>query len=134
MAANTFADKSESGSVGSGPSLPGRDHEARQRALAAICNPTVNSYKRINAPRTSSEATWAPNTVTWTGNNRIYGPFRDRGGSNFACGRRSEPYLMQAVILAAGIDRVRTKADPGRRYDIDMYQMGHTVKNAPKHR
>jgi len=39
-------------------------------ALAAICNPTVNSYKRINAPRTSSGATWAPNTVTWTGNNR----------------------------------------------------------------
>ncbi len=41
-------------------------------ALAAICNPTVNSYKRINAPRTSSGATWAPNTVTWTGNNRTH--------------------------------------------------------------
>jgi glutamine synthetase len=34
-------------------------------ALAAITNPTVNSYKRINAPRTMSGATWAPNTVTW---------------------------------------------------------------------
>ena len=44
----------------------------------------------------------------------------------------ANPYLMQAVILAAGLDGVRTKADPGRRYDIDMYQMGHTVKNAPK--
>ena len=31
-------------------------------ALAAITNPTVNSYKRINAPRTISGATWAPNT------------------------------------------------------------------------
>jgi len=41
-------------------------------ALAAICNPTVNSYKRINAPRTVSGATWAPNTVTWTGNNRTH--------------------------------------------------------------
>ena len=39
-------------------------------ALAAITNPTVNSYKRINAPRTMSGATWAPNTVTWTSNNR----------------------------------------------------------------
>ncbi len=29
-------------------------------ALAAITNPTVNSYKRINAPRTVSGATWAP--------------------------------------------------------------------------
>ena len=33
-------------------------------ALAALTNPTVNSYKRINAPRTMSGATWAPNTVT----------------------------------------------------------------------
>ena len=41
-------------------------------ALAAITNPTVNSYKRINAPRTVSGATWAPNTVTWTGNNRTH--------------------------------------------------------------
>ena len=41
-------------------------------ALAAITNPTVNSYKRINAPRTTSGATWAPNTVTWTGNNRTH--------------------------------------------------------------
>ncbi|MEM8775131.1 MAG: type III glutamate--ammonia ligase, partial [Pseudomonadota bacterium] len=40
--------------------------------MAAITNPTVNSYKRINAPRTTSGATWAPNTVTWTSNNRTH--------------------------------------------------------------
>ncbi len=34
------------------------------KALAAITNPTVNSYKRINPPRTASGATRAPNTVT----------------------------------------------------------------------
>jgi glutamine synthetase len=44
----------------------------RPRRSAAIFNPTVNSYKRINAPRTVSGATWAPNTVTWTGNNRTH--------------------------------------------------------------
>ena len=103
-------------------------------ALAAICNPTVNSYKRINAPRTTSGATWAPNTVTWTGNNRTH-MVRVPGPGRFELrlpDGAANPYLMQAVILAAGIDGVRTKADPGRRYDIDMYQMGHTVKNAPK--
>ncbi len=103
-------------------------------ALAAICNPTVNSYKRINAPRTSSGATWAPNTVTWTGNNRTH-MVRVPGPGRFELrlpDGAANPYLMQAVILAAGIDGVRTNADPGRRYDIDMYQMGHTVKNAPK--
>ncbi|MBP9048478.1 MAG: type III glutamate--ammonia ligase [Tabrizicola sp.] len=103
-------------------------------ALAAICNPTVNSYKRINAPRTSSGATWAPNTVTWTGNNRTH-MVRVPGPGRFELrlpDGAANPYLMQAVILAAGIDGVRTKADPGKRHDIDMYQMGHTVKNAPK--
>lgn len=103
-------------------------------ALAAITNPTVNSYKRINAPRTTSGATWAPNTVTWTGNNRTHmvrvpapGRFELRlpdGAAN--------PYLLQAVIIAAGLDGIRTNADPGRRYDIDMYADGHKVRGAPK--
>ncbi|OJY29020.1 MULTISPECIES: type III glutamate--ammonia ligase [Gemmobacter] len=103
-------------------------------ALAAICNPTVNSYKRINAPRTSSGATWAPNTVTWTGNNRTH-MVRVPGPGRFELrlpDGAANPYLMQAIILAAGLDGVRTNADPGRRYDIDMYQQGHTVKGAPK--
>ena len=103
-------------------------------ALAAICNPTVNSYKRINAPRTSSGATWAPNTVTWTGNNRTH-MVRVPGPGRFELrlpDGAANPYLLQAVIIAAGLDGVRTNADPGRRYDIDMYQQGHTVKGAPK--
>jgi len=103
-------------------------------ALAAICNPTVNSYKRINAPRTSSGATWAPNTVTWTGNNRTH-MVRVPGPGRFELrlpDGAANPYLLQAIIIAAGLDGVRTKADPGKRYDIDMYQMGHMVKGAPK--
>ena len=44
----------------------------------------------------------------------------------------ANPYLMQAVIIAAGLDGIRSKADPGKRHDIDMYQFGHTVKGAPK--
>lgn len=103
-------------------------------ALAAICNPTVNSYKRINAPRTSSGATWAPNTVTWTGNNRTH-MVRVPGPGRFELrlpDGAANPYLMQAIILAAGLDGVRTKADPGPRYDIDMYTQGNTVTGAPK--
>ena len=103
-------------------------------ALAAICNPTVNSYKRINAPRTISGATWAPNTVTWTGNNRTH-MVRVPGPGRFELrlpDGAANPYLLQAVIIAAGLDGVRTKADPGKRYDIDMYTQGHTVKNAPR--
>ncbi len=103
-------------------------------ALAAICNPTVNSYKRINAPRTSSGATWAPNTVTWTGNNRTH-MVRVPGPGRFELrlpDGAANPYLLQAVIIAAGLDGIRSKADPGKRHDIDMYTQGHTVTDAPK--
>lgn len=103
-------------------------------ALSAITNPTVNSYKRINAPRTMSGATWAPNTVTWTGNNRTH-MVRVPGPGRFELrlpDGAANPYLLQAVIIAAGLSGIRTQADPGPRYDIDMYAEGHTVTDAPK--
>lgn len=103
-------------------------------ALALICNPTVNSYKRINAPRTSSGATWAPNSVTWTGNNRTH-MVRVPGPGRFELrlpDGAANPYLMQAVILAAGLDGIRTNADPGPRSDINFYTDGHLIKDAPK--
>ena len=103
-------------------------------ALAATTNPTVNSYKRINAPRTMSGATWAPNTVTWTGNNRTH-MVRVPGPGRFELRLPDgavNPYLLQAVIIAAGLDGVQTQADPGKRWDIDMYAEGHKVRGAPK--
>ena len=102
--------------------------------LTAVTNPTVNSYKRINAPRTLSGATWSPNTVTWSGNNRTHmvrvpeaGRFEMRlpdGAVN--------PYLLPAGVLVAGLDGLASKADPGKRLDIDMYADGHKVQNAPR--
>ncbi|QIE45758.1 type III glutamate--ammonia ligase [Pseudohalocynthiibacter aestuariivivens] len=103
-------------------------------ALAAITNPTVNSYKRINAPRTTSGATWAPNTVTWTGNNRTH-MVRVPGPGRFELRLPDgavNPYLLQAIIIAAGLSGIRSKADPGKRHDIDMYAEGHKVRGAPK--
>lgn len=103
-------------------------------ALAAITNPTVNSYKRINAPRTMSGATWAPNTLTWTGNNRTH-MVRVPGPGRFELRLPDgavNPYLLQAVIIAAGLSGIRTNADPGPRYDIDMYAEGHKIEGAPK--
>jgi glutamine synthetase len=103
-------------------------------ALAAILNPTVNSYKRINAPRTVSGATWAPNSVTWTGNNRthmIRVPEGDRFELRLADGAVN-PYLMPAAVLAAGLDGLKNKRDPGPRLDINMYTDGHTVGDVKK--
>jgi glutamine synthetase len=103
-------------------------------ALCALTNPTVNSYKRINAPRTLSGATWSPNTVTYTGNNRTHmiripdpGRFELRlpdGSAN--------PYLLQAGILAAGLDGIKNERNPGKRLDINMYTDGHSVKDAKR--
>ena len=102
--------------------------------MAAITNPTVNSYKRINAPRTMSGATWAPNTVTWTSNNRTH-MVRVPGPGRFElrlADGAANPYLLQAVIIAAGLDGLHMKADPGKRYEIDMYAEGHKVRGAPR--
>ncbi|MEC9460072.1 MAG: type III glutamate--ammonia ligase [SAR324 cluster bacterium] len=103
-------------------------------SLAAITNPVVNSYKRINAPRTTSGATWSPNTVTYSGNNRTHMiriPDTDRIEVRLADGA-ANPYLLQAVLIGAGLWGIENKTDPGKRLDIDMYAEGHTVKNAPK--
>lgn len=103
-------------------------------ALAAITNPTINSYKRINAPRTTSGATWSPNSVTWTGNNRthmIRVPEPNRLELRLADGAVN-PYLLPAVALAAGLDGIINARDPGPRLDINMYTDGASVKDVPK--
>jgi len=103
-------------------------------ALAAITNPTVNSYKRINAPRTTSGATWSPNTVTYGGNNRTHMiriPDAGRFELRLADGA-TNPYLLQAALLSVGLDGLKNKRDPGKRLDIDMYADGHTVKDAKR--
>jgi glutamate---methylamine ligase len=103
-------------------------------SLAAITNPTVNSYKRINAPRTTSGATWSPNTVTYAGNNRTHMiriPDPGRFEVRLADGA-TNPYLLPAALLVAGLDGIENKRDPGPRLDIDMYAEGHTVKDAKR--
>jgi glutamine synthetase type III len=103
-------------------------------ALAAITNPTVNSYKRINAPRTLSGASWSPNTVTYTGNNRTHMvriPDPGRFELRLADGSVN-PYALQAAVLVAGLDGMEHKRKPGPRLDIDMYAEGHTVKDAKR--
>jgi len=131
---NVFSDaKDELGLSGLGYQfIAGLLHHAPE--IAAITNPTVNSYKRINAPRTTSGATWSPNSVTYTGNNRTHMiRIPDDGRFEFRLPDGStNPYLMQAAILAAGLDGIRNARDPGKRLDINMYTHGHTVRNVKK--
>ncbi|CAM6086901.1 unnamed protein product [Calypogeia fissa] len=92
---------------------------ANAKALCGILNPTVNSYKRIDGTTTASGSSWAPTSVSYSGNNRTHmlripdeGRFELRlpdGAAN--------PYLMQAVILASGLHGIENKLDPGPRSD-----------------
>lgn len=103
-------------------------------AMCSITNPTVNSYKRINAPATSSGATWSPNTVTFAGNNRTH-MIRVPGGGRFEfrlADGATNAYLYPAAVLAAGLDGVAQKTDPGAPLDIDMYAEPHKAPNNVK--
>jgi glutamine synthetase len=105
---------------------------AAAEPLTALFNPTVNSYKRINARPTLSGATWSPNTVTYGGNNRTHMvriPEPGRFELRLADGA-ANPYLLQAGILAAGLDGIAAKRDPGKRLDINMYEPDAAPKDA----
>ncbi|KAJ7539430.1 hypothetical protein O6H91_11G092400 [Diphasiastrum complanatum] len=92
---------------------------ANAKALTAFLNPTVNSYKRIDGRTTTSGSSWAPCTISYTGNNRTHmlripdaGRFELRlpdGAVN--------PYLLQAAILACGLQGIDNHMDPGPRCD-----------------
>jgi len=91
--------------------------------LSAFFNPTINSYRRINAPPTKSGASWSPSSISYSGNNRTHmiripdpGRFELRlmdGSSN--------PYLLQAGVIAAGIHGLNNKIDPGEPLSCNMY-------------
>jgi glutamine synthetase len=103
-------------------------------AICALTNPTVNSYKRLSAPPTLSGATWSPSSITYTGNNRTHMiriPEAGRFELRLADGS-ANPYLLQAAILAAGIDGLKSNRHPGERSDFDMYAEPEKCNGAKK--
>ena len=98
------------------------------KAYIAVTAPTVNSYKRLKHGTTTSGATWAPVYISYGYNNRtqmlrVPGPGRveDRtidGSCN--------PYLASTVLLAAGIDGIENKLDPGEPVSGNLYTTSQT--------
>ena len=97
---------------------------AHARALAAVCAPTVNSYKRLVVGRALSGATWAPAYVAYGDNNRT-ACVRIPGGRlelrlpDSGC----NPYLALAAVVAAGLDGIDRKLDPGEPTNLNMYEL-----------
>jgi len=95
------------------------------KAYSAVTAPTVNSYKRLKLGSTSSGATWSPVWISYGYNNRTQmlripapGRVEDRtvdGSTN--------PYLAATVILAAGIDGIENRLDPGEPNSENLYSI-----------
>ena len=93
-------------------------------SLSAFFNPTINSYRRINAPPTKSGATWSPSSISYTGNNRTHMiriPDQGRFELRLMDGS-ANPYLLQAGIIAAGLEGINKKINPGKPLHCNMYK------------
>ncbi len=93
------------------------------KAISCISNPLVNSYKRL------IPGYEAPVYITWSGANRsslIRIPSA-RGNSTRVELRNPDPscnpYITFAAILAAGLDGIRNKMDPGEIMDYNIFDL-----------
>ncbi len=114
-------------------------------AYTAICNPLVNSYKRL------VDGFEAPVYIAWSEKNRspLVRIPTARGLSTRVEVRSidpsANPYLALSVLLAAGLRGIEEEVDPGQpihrniyamtrqeRYDLGIYDLPHTLGEALK--
>lgn len=100
------------------------------RGYTAICNPLVNSYKRLSA------GFEAPRYIAWSGSNRT--PLL-RIPSTRGAGTRAEvrsldpsanPYLATAVILKAGLSGIKEQKDLTTPVDENIFEMTQKERQA----
>ncbi len=97
---------------------------AHAPAMTAICAPTINSYKRLVVGRSLSGATWAPAYIGYGDNNRSSMVRIPGGRLEFRLADGScNPYLAAAVAIAAGLDGIEKKIDPGEPQNINLYAL-----------
>jgi len=95
-------------------------------ALAALTNPTTNSYKRL-VPGFE-----APVNLAYSGRNRsasvripMYSPSPKAKRAEVRFPDPScNPYMAFAAMLMAGLDGIENKIDPGEPLDKDIYDLG----------
>lgn len=99
---------------------------AHGQGLTALCNPTINSYRRLGATMTASGSTWSPRYISYGGNNRTH-MIRIPEGGRFECrlvDGAANLYLALAGILAAGLEGMEKHLQAGKRLDENMFVRG----------
>jgi glutamine synthetase len=101
---------------------------AHAKGMCAVTNPLINSYKRM-VPGYE-----APTNIVWSVRNRsplVRVPERRGDGTRVelrmpdpAC----NPYLAFAVMVAAGLDGIEHKLDPGAPVNKNIFKMSHREK------
>jgi glutamine synthetase len=95
-------------------------------AICAVIAPTVNSYKRLVAQGSMSGFTWAPVFICYGNNNRTNMLRIPSPGGRVECRAADiscNPYLGAAMILAAGLEGVRERLDPGPPNLVNAYTL-----------
>lgn len=93
-------------------------------ALTALAAPTVNSYRRLVKSGSRSGATWAPVRHIYGNNNRtafVRVP-ADRLELRVP-DMASNPYLLTAAIVYAGLDGIRHNLNPGEPCNENVYRL-----------
>lgn len=103
------------------------------RALCAAFAPTVNSYKRLVRQGAMAGFSWAPVFNSYGSNNRTNSVRVPAGGGR--CESRNadgsvNPYLAAALVLAAGLEGVRAKIDPGQPNEDNLYELDEAARTA----
>ncbi len=95
-------------------------------AICAAMAPTVNSYKRLVRRGLMSYFSWAPVFNSFGTNNRTNSVRVPMGGGR--CESRNadsacNPYLAATLALAAGLEGIREKLDPGAPQEENLYEL-----------
>jgi glutamine synthetase len=98
-------------------------------ALTAVCCPSFNSYKGLIAQGDLSEMSWAPVLRCYGKNNRsamLRLPMSRPCVENRAVDMGVNPYIAAALSLAAGLEGIEQKLDPGEPLNGNLYTLSKT--------
>jgi len=102
-------------------------------ALCAVFSPTVNSYKRLVRQGDMATFLWGPVFNSFGSNNRTNSVRIPMGGGRFE-NRNADgavnPYLAATLVLAAGLEGVREKFDPGKAQEDNLYDLSEAERKA----